>query len=358
MVSKRVKAILIIGVIASSILIVLVPLRQATLEGTRIVEYSGSVQQINLIADIEDISVIIDYAESPTADLFKLSYDCRYRSALISPSPTISVNFENSTSGSVLTVILSMDLSPSKLLSSLSFAEAYLTINPNLISNITVRTTSSDIELSTTNFSVKEFVHLNLTAISGNVDANLISGCNVSGDLILYTATGNNNLIVGANSYLSNSFNMTADSGSCTLALTNNVTLNAAFIIYALGGGITADIQNVSLNNNALFGQFSAFDGALDIEINQWSDPQGNLSLLTSTHYEDLDFRINLAEIYVSSEINASASIGGTVVIDPSNPGYHTTASGLASDSPDRASNIDVNLEVTFGDIRVNATRT
>ncbi|MHA1276743.1 MAG: hypothetical protein ACTSQI_07525 [Candidatus Helarchaeota archaeon] len=357
MIQKKAKIlILIIAVIISTLTILIVPFRKTTISDSKIVPYSVSIQQINLTANIGDIPLFIRYADQSNAELINFTCIFETRSAIISGPPSISVTFENNTLGNALILRVSLQYVTVPL-SSILFAKTFLTINPNLVTNLTATTTIGNIEFNTEKFQQKTLRFLNLSSTSGTIDAFITNKCNVTGPLHLTTISGTNNLTLNGQSSIWNAIEMSSISGLCAISLKENTTITSNLNILTENGTIYMQTSNISLNNQNLTWQLTVYAGDIQANLTQWVDPIGNLTLIISNIYGVIDFGISLEANTISSEIETNTSLGGLITINTIHPGYVETGSGLDSTLPDRPSNFNANIGTVSGTVYVNATR-
>ncbi len=349
--------LIIVGILTSSLILLFLPFKQAKLDRTITIPYSGSIDQIDLIADIEGSSVTICYNENSTADLFTLSYSIRGKYTLTSSPPSISMIFNNFTFATHLIVNLSLKLT-SPILSEITSADITLSINPSLSSNLSLHTYSNNLKLDATNYLKKTFINVNLTSISGDIEVFLSQNCNLSGNFFLSTEYGAINLFVGQNCNLGGALSLSSISGSCNLLLENNVSTLNYILLFTESGEITANTSNIALVQTENTWQFSTYIGNIHLNINQWSDPQGNLSIIVSNLYGSTNFEMHLEANNISSNISVNSSFGGTININPDHPGYYSSGTNLNSEAPHNPSNFDANIGTLSGNVDIYATRT
>ncbi|MHA1650278.1 MAG: hypothetical protein ACTSYB_08795 [Candidatus Helarchaeota archaeon] len=357
---KRKKILLlliVVGLLTSSLILLFLPFKQAKLDRIITIPYSETIDQIDLIADIDGASVTICYNENSTMNLFTLSYSIRGKYSLISSLPSISMRFNNFTLNSHLIVNLSLKLT-SPILSEITSADIILSINPTLRSNLSLHTSSNNLKLDTTNYMKKMFTNVNLSSTSGNIEVFFSQNCNLSGNLSLSTEYGAINLFIGQNCNLGGDLSLSSISGSCNLLLENNVSATNYILLFTESGEITANTSDITLVQTENTWQFSTYTGNIHLNINQWSDPQGNLSIIVSNLYGSTNFEMHLEANNISSNISVNSSFGGTININPDHPGYYSSGTNLNSEAPHNPSNFDANIGTLSGNVDIYATRT
>ena len=236
MLSTKAKAVIIIAIIASGVVaLLLAPILPITYSGEKLVDFDASVQQIDLIANIEDSDIRIQYDNSSAAPLFNMTYVYILRHAIIVPDPTVTITLVNNTAGNILTVQLTVDF-PTLFVNTGALSMTYLTINPNIISNLSVYAGSGNIGLHTENYLNKTFVDIDFSADSGtifidlesdcivtedidlrvgsgNIDADVASGCTID-DFLGFAGSGNINFDIGANCEIMDRLSANATSGN------------------------------------------------------------------------------------------------------------------------------------------------
>lgn len=273
------KALIVIAVLAAgTISILLAPLLPIFSVGSEAVDYDAGVNQINFVANIDAASIRVEYDTSPTADLINVSWDLTVRHSVLVPPPVITVAFKNYTTASTLTAILTMTFQ-GLLLSAGLFSRVVVTINPNLISNFSITTTTGNINLSTSNLLNPHFIDVNFTCTTGNSYATFLDGSNIQGDINIITTTGNNRVIVGVNSNINGTLWARTTTGNNNVTLRENISLLNDFIVQATTGLILVSIENCNLNGQALTGIFETSSGNQRITITQQIDSNGNLTI-------------------------------------------------------------------------------
>jgi hypothetical protein len=353
---KALTLIIIISIIIASLLILVIPFQKTTLYDSETVPYSAAIQQVNVMANLGEMPVNINYALDPNSDLINFTYVIKAKYGLTSEPPSVSVVFDNFSLGDTLTIIISLNYTVVSR-ASIYYTQTFITINPNLLSNISVFTTSGDIEFNTRHYEKKDIIFLDLNAHSGSINALITNQCNITGLSQFTTLSGSNQLTFNGESAIYNNLSMSSISGDCSLSLEDNVTITRDLNIWSANGSISFTSSNISLNNNDLNWQFTIYDGAIQMNITQRTSPAGNISCLISNIYGEIRFGIGLEADNISSNIEATASLGGIVMIDPYHPGYVATGSGLDSAAPERNCNFDAIIGTFSGIIYVNATR-
>jgi len=404
MVNKAAKALIIIACISTGIVAVLLaPLQGVQYNGTRIVSFSGAVDQINLITNSDIANVEIRYSTDDTADLINLTYHYLIRYAILFSPPNVTVSLINSTLGKVLTVQVTVDFTPLGF-TTMAASVTYLTINPKLLSNLSIHVGTGNIILDNTNSQNKTFIDLDLqtatgnidvnlaadsritgdfygssasgnvdltTGIrssvagslqaytsSGNVDVNLANGSNIAGNLYLRTISGNSGLDVGENASIDGAMQVNTTSGNVAVLLREGVSLKTDFILKTGSGNVNLIFSNISLANNAVTGTLRTISGNILISIQQLRDLDGNMTLDAKTSSGNVNLYIDLEQDYLSSTIIPYTGSGSIHYI-PLNPlGFHKVGINLVSDSPDQASNINADLHTTSGNVNIYASRT
>jgi DUF4097 and DUF4098 domain-containing protein YvlB len=405
MVNKAVKALVIIACICTGILAVLLaPLQSVQYNGTNLVQFSESVDQINLITNSEIANVEIRYATDSNAPLINMTYHYLIRHAIIFSPPNVTVSFINSTVGKILTVQLTVDLTAIGL-TSIASSVTILTINPQLLSNLSIYVGTGNINLDNTNSDNKTFIDMDLRTATGNINVNLVASSQIKGNCYLSSATGNlnvvtgiitqfsgsleayagtgnidinlanassvadnlhlraitgnSNLKIGDNASIDGSMHVNTTSGNVAVLLRAGVTLRTDFILKTKSGNANLIFSNLSLADNAISGAVLTTSGNILVSIQQLLDISGNLTLNVRTGSGNINFHIDLELDSLSSTIH-SVSGSGNVYYIPSNPlGFAPPSGGyLNSDPPDRSSNIDADLLTTSGNVYVYASRT
>jgi len=404
MVSNAAKALIIIACISTGIVAVLLaPLQIVRYDGTNIVQYSASVDQINLITNSDIANIEISYATDPNADLLNLTYHYLIRHAIAFSPPNITVSFFNSTSGSILTVRVIVDFSALGF-TSLAASVTHLTINPKLLSNLSIHVATGNIDLDNTNSQNKTFIDVDLETATGNINVNLADDSHIIGDLYLSSATGNlgvatgtqafiggslqayagtgnidvdlandssitgnlflrtlsgnSGLEVGVDAAIEGSMQVNATSGNVEVLLRAGVTLKTDFIVKTGSGNANLIFSNLSLANNAAMGTVRATSGNILVSIQQLQDLSGNLTLNVRTGSGNVNFHIGLEQDYLSSTIIPYTGSGNINYIPFTPSGFHKVGANLVSDTPDQASNINADLHTTSGNINIYASRT
>jgi hypothetical protein len=357
MVSKTVKVLVVIACLSVGILAILfAPIVPTTFRGTEIVQYDSGVDQINLIVNSDVANIYIDYANETSADLINLSYYYLIGHALLLEPPAPQVDFTNSTSGTVLTVNIDVNF-PNLVLSSTWTTITQLTINPTLLTNLTITCATANIDVETSHSINKTFVEIDLLTETGNIDVAMTNESTILGDLLVKRTTGNAEVIIGKNSEIVGNLQVNSTTGNADLILIENATLNNDFIVKTTTGNINVYLNNISLNNNEIQGFIQALSGNLEANIVQELNPMGNLTLKMISSSGNARLPINLEADYLSSEISYQTG-SGSININTNPPGYDTpTPSVMTSSAPDRSSNFDVDIITASGNINIIAAR-
>lgn len=361
MVSNAIKALIIIACITTGIVAVLfAPLQVTQYQGTRSVQNSGSVEQINLITDSDVANIQISYATHSDADLINLTYFYIVRHAIVFPAPNMTVSFINSTSGNILTVKLTIDTKALGFIS-VGYTMVHLTINPKLLSNLSIHVNSGNINLDNTYSSNKTFVDINLRTASGNINVNLVNQSHVRDNLYLRTSSGNINMDLEANAYIGGSLQANTTSGNIGVQLKAGVTLDDDFGLRTASGNINLIFSNISLDNNVVAGTLQVISGNIGIWVQQLTDLSGNLTLTANTLSGNVNLHIDLEADDISSLISPT-KVSGNLNYFPDPPlGFHHSPTPLsASVISDilRNSNINATLVTISGNINIFASST
>ena len=358
MVSNAAKALIIIACITTGIFAVLfAPLQEAQYQGTSAVQYSASVDQINLITNSDIADIQISYATDPEADLINLTYFYILRHAIVFSPPNITVSFINSTSGKILTLKLTVDF-PTLGFTSIAFSRTHLTINPKLLSNLSVHVVTGNIDLDNTYSQNKTFIDVDLRTSTGNIDIDLVNNSLITGQLHLRSSSGNLHIEVGTNARISGNLQANTTSGNIYALLEAGVTLEDDFVFKTNSGNVDLMFSNISLNSNEVVGTVGVLSGNIYISIQQFTDLSGNLTLDAKTSSGNINLDIDLEADYISSFI-VPTKISGNINYFPNPPaGFHPDGANIDSDPPDCISNIDANLHTNSGNINIFASRT
>ncbi|HUY00144.1 MAG TPA: hypothetical protein VMV49_11355 [Candidatus Deferrimicrobium sp.] len=356
MVSTKLKGLIIIACIITGVIsVLLAPIQIATYKGTDAIDYSTTVQQINLVADIESSNIFIEYATEPDADLINITYLYTIRHSMLISAPNITVTLDNSTLGTVLTVLLTIRF-PWLIFSTIGYTKTIITINPSIISNLSIRVDTGNIYLNSTNYQNKTYVNIDLLTASGNVEADIVEDSNILGYLYAISISGNADLMVDDNVYIGGPLCVNTSSGNVDITLNENVTLNSKFISRTLSGNIIFRSNNISLNNNEIKSYLLSTSGNIEAIFYQWLEPTGNLSLKIDIVSGNIRLTMRLEDDYISSQINTSTP-SGTTTIALLHTGYNIVSENLISTTT-LSSNFDADLETNSGNIYISATRT
>lgn len=404
MVNKAVKAVVIIACLSTGILAVLLaPLLNIENSGSNLVQFSESVDQINLITNSNVGDVEIRYTTNASAPLISMSYHYLIRHAVIF-SPDVIVSFNNLTVGKILTVQLTMDITELGFTSIVSSIIS-LTINPKLLSNLSIHVGTGNILLDNTHSLNQTFlnvdlraatgnINVNLTAFShimgevylssatgslgivtgmlvfadgslqatcstGSIDVNLGTANTISGDLHLYAITGNSDLEIGENSSIYGSMQVKASSGNVAVLLKSGTLLQTDFLLQTVSGNVDLTYTDLFLEDINITGTVQATSGNILVNIQQLRNLNGNMTLNVNTGSGNINFHISLEFDNLSSRIYSHYGSGATYYFPPDPLGFASPSGGyLYSDIPNRASRIDANLLTTSGNIYIYASRT
>ncbi len=358
MVSKTAKVLIIIACLSVGILAILfAPIVPATFRGTDIVQYDAGVDQINLVVNSDIANVYIDYANDSSADLINLSYYYLIGHALLLEPPAPQVVLTNSTSGNVLTVNVDVDF-PALVLTSTWTTVTQLTINPTLLTNLSISCDTANINVDSSYSTNKTFIDIDLLTDTGNIEVTLTNGSNILGDLLVTRTTGNAEVILGKNSAIAGNLQINSTTGNAELILLEDTTLNNDFIVKTSTGNIDLALNNISLNNNEIQGFLLAISGNIEANIIQRLDPTGNLTLTMTASSGNARLTISLEADYLSSAIYYQTG-SGSVNINANPPGFDTPGLSLmTSSAPDCSSNFDVDMTTSSGNINILAART
>ncbi|MHA1132373.1 MAG: hypothetical protein ACTSQI_07510 [Candidatus Helarchaeota archaeon] len=357
MVSKTGKVIVIIACLSVGIIAILfAPILPSTIKGTETVQYNASITQINLIVDSDVANIYIDYSTVPTADLINLSYNYLVGYSILLSPPPPEITFTNFTIGNVLNVVLNIQF-PELILSSVWSSITQLTINPYLLTNLTISCGTGNLDVDNSYSINKTFVDIDLSTSTGNIDVNLINESQVRGNLLISRETGNTQVVLGRNSNIDGNLQINSTTGNSILILLENATLNNDFIMKTTAGTIDAHLNNISLNNDEVQGIIQSTTGNLNVEAYQKLDLVGNLTLKLITSSGNVRLPITLEEAYLSSGISYQTS-SGSIKINPNPPGFDPPGvNTMNSSAPDRSSNFDVAITTISGNIDIIATR-
>ena len=346
------KALIILAVIASgTISLLLAPLVPVSYAGTEAVAYDGSVDQINLVANVEAANIRIEYAISDTADLINVAWDLTVRHSILIPPPTISVSLKNYTIGSVLNAELTINFSGLLLAAGL-ISNAIITINPKLASNFSITTTTGNINLSTTNFQKLEFLDVNLTSATGNIDTTFINGSDIQEDLRVQTTTGNCRVFVDTNSDIDGTLSVITTTGNNNVTLRENITLSNDFIIQANTGLVFFTIENCNLSGLEITGIIETSTGNIRATIDQRVDPNGNLTLDIDSDTGNIRLIIDLDIAgSIQSSLTPTTTTGVVTATDIVSAGYTYSSGSYNSQYGSKPYKIDATLDTDTSNI-------
>lgn len=344
---KRNKAILILTVIIVSVFL-FAPILKYQDAGTRTVDYSAAVEQIDLIVRIDSSNTRIQYASSPTAPLIDVNWDYINWHPILG-FPSTRVTFDNETIGNTLIVTFSA-LSLGFSLTNINFENTIITINPTLVTNLSVTMGSGNLVIDTTNCQNKTFSKVSLITGSGNCQSSFISGCIFTGIISIRVDSGENSLTMGAHCEIQGGLEVITSSGNNDVTLGANCTLNENFSIQTGSGSNTFTSTNMSLNNKELTGMIYTFSGNSRATITQRSTLNGNLTLDIHTWSGNSWLSMNYLNNTIGSVITADTGSGAIrdsslVGFVPGPPGTYTAKAGTL------ASNIDADIDSGSGDI-------
>ncbi|MHA1264443.1 MAG: hypothetical protein ACTSRS_04330 [Candidatus Helarchaeota archaeon] len=344
------KVLIVIAVLASgTISLLLAPLLPTSSVGTKNVPYDGGViTQINLVADVDVANIRIEYANSSTADLINVTWDLSVRYSVLVPPPTIQISWTNYSIGTTLTAIFRVQFI-GLLLSAGLFSNIYITINPLLSSNLSVITTTGNINLNTTNSQNPIFQDVNLTTSTGILLADFIEGTTIQGEINIQTTTGNSELTIAKNAVINGTLTAKTTTGWNFVTLANNVSLFNNFLIQTSTGKITLFLNNSQLNSKALTGSLTTTNGNIKATIAQRVDSNGNLTLIMNSDTGNLRLILDLnAAGSIQSTVSPTTSTG---LITGTLAGYSTGPGPRISTNTPQPYSIDANLTTNTGNI-------
>lgn len=330
MTSGKIKAIIIICIIATAVVaLIFAPLLPATSQGTEAVDYDPSIQQVNLVVNVDSGHVRVEFDNSSTAQLVNVTWDYTLRYAIVVPPPTPTITFQNYTAGTTLNVLYTV-VTPWLFVTGGYYSTSIITINPELVSNLTITTTTGNVNLSSTNFQNKTFIDIKLTATTGNIDATLIDDSNITGLL-----------------------DVEATTGGVVVTLQNGCILNNDFSVETTTGNSFVYLNNISLNDHELTGTITASTGSSRLTITQQTDLHGNLTITTSCTTGNSRLVTDFDASEVSSTVGPTTTTGTIYYGSASWPykGFNKVGSALISTNQGLANNIDVTISVTTGNI-------
>ncbi len=331
MVNRIGKVLVIIACLTTGIIsLLLAPIIPFQYEGTKKVNYSPTIKQINLFITSDVANIQLNYATDPNADLINISYSYVIGSSIIVTPPSILISSQNSTFGNTLSVNLTIDFPPS-ILSSVWSTMTKITLNPTLLSNLTIRTETGNILIDNSKSQNKTFIDLTLEATTGNIEVILVNESNIFG-----------------------TFHMNSNSGNTQLLLMENVTLNNDFVIETTTGNIDLILNNLSLKSQVLKGIVLSSSGTIHAEMYQWLNPTGNLTLNITTNSGSVRLDIKLEADFFSSQISPQTSTG-TIWFRTPHPGFNQIDSSLISINTGLSSYINVNITTISGNIDIYA---
>ncbi len=346
------KALIIIAVLSSStIALLLAPLVPVVSAGEEIIPFNAGINQINLVADIEKSNIEIQYASSPTADLINVTWDLTVRHSILVPPPTVVVSWVNYTVGTELNGNLTIDFYQMQLASGL-LCNVIITLNPQLISNFSITTTTGNINLTTTNFLDLRFLDVNLTCETGSIAADFIDGSDIQGDLRVQTTVGYSKVYVDTNSDIDGVLSAITTMGINNVTIRENITLQNDFIIQATTGNINFIIENISsLSALEITGVLETSTGAISATVTQFYHPDGNLTLDVDCDTGNILLKIDFnTTSQFSSELVQTTS--GTETSSPlSGYSYSSGTTTYTSTDNNQSYRIDADLTTSSGNI-------
>ncbi|NVM56102.1 MAG: hypothetical protein HWN66_20565 [Candidatus Helarchaeota archaeon] len=276
---KWVKGLLIIGIITSGTFsLLLAPIVPVFLTEYRVIPNDIGINQINLIVNTDTSNIQIDYASSNDSDLIELTCGYTVRHSVLVPPSNLPINFQKYNNSGILTVIATIDVQGIQYGTIVS-SSTLITINPRLISNLTIASHSGNIDLITTNFQNLTFQDVNLTTLHGNCFTTFIPGCIIQGNLSILTSSGNNRLIVSPNCEIEGQLIANTTTGNNEVTFGENCTIGNDFFVQTTTGTCIFTVTNCSLNNKNITGILESSSGAINSTITQWVNPNGNLTL-------------------------------------------------------------------------------
>ena len=348
---KWAKALIIIAVIASgTISLLYAPLITVSSVGSEVVPNTETRTQINLIANIETSDITIEYAASNTSDWINVTWDISVRHAILIPPPTIVVSWDYYNISDVLTAIFTVNYHGMSFTSGL-FSKISIIINPDLISNFSIKTSTGTINLNTTNNKNLQYIDVNLTTTAGHCFATFKNGTDIQGDLNIQTTTGNSTLIMESNSDIDGSLTAKTTFGNNSVTLRENISINNDFFIQATTGQCLLYLKSCYLNNKVITGIIETSTGGIRTTIIQRVNTTGNLTV-------DIDSDTGSIELILG--FNITGSIQSTLttdtngsINDSSLSGYTESAGIYTSQYGPQSYKIDANLTTNTGIIKL-----
>ena len=297
--------IVIIVIAAVAVTVVFLPVRSVDISESRDVPYQAGVDRVNIdfTADIARVNVAFEH---PIDKLVTLDVSATGRVGVLVSPDVLDLTFDYTFEGNVLTVTADVDMVGPWPVPSWLHVTCDLRVDPSMNASLDVKTSTGGIVMDTRAGVVLN--SLSLEAITGGVEANLVEGVVVAGDVSVKTITG----------------------------------------------GVAFSWDNVIVTKDVLVNAKTT-TGGVDVDIRQYEELLGSVTLNAEATTGGVDFAIEIRGD-VGARIESSVTTGGIDVEKQVN--FSGTESLLRSENYPASSNFDVSLETTTGGVDVEAEYT
>ena len=345
---KTYAPIIVIAIVASVLLFV--PMIPYAYSGGQNIPYNASVDSINLVVGSDSSDIYVRYASSPIAALIDIAWDYTIWHPLLA-FPSVQVTFDNATLGTILSINFTSTILGFRL-AGVNLMTTVITINPTLLTNLTIDIGSGNLDLNTLDFTNKTFGNVAFQTLSGNTMATFFSDCLITNNLTCTTGSGNIDINLETGCEIGGVFRTIAGSGNIDVTAKENCTFNKDFKLQAGSGNIDLTTTNISLNGNDVEGLIIATSGNFVGTLTQRTGLNGNLTLDINTGSGNCRLVQDYAATAIGSIIDAH-TLSGTV--------YHGTLLGytespinyFTSDNGTLGSNIDFDIDIGSGNINL-----
>ena len=344
---KKIYAPIIAVAIVASVLL-FVPMIPYAYSGGQNIPYNAAVDSINLVVGSDSSNIYVRYDSSPIAALIDIAWDYTIWHPLLG-FPSVDVTFDNATVGTILSINFTSTILGFRL-AGINIMNTFITINPTLLTNLTIDVGSGNLDLNTVEFTNKTFGNVAFQTLSGNTAANFVTGSVILNNLTSTAGSGNIDITFGSTCEVQGIIRTISASGNNGVTLGNGCILNNDFKIQAGSGNIDLTTTNITLNGNEITGLIIATSGNFVGTLTQRTDLNGNLTLDINTGSGNCRLVQNYAVTAIGSIIDAHTS-SGTV--------YHGTLLGYTESPTDYfastigvlGSNINFDIDVVSGNI-------
>lgn len=185
------------------------------------------------------------------------------------------------------------------------------------------------------------------------VDCSIYINPSLKADINTYTSVGEVILDTKAGVFL-NSLNLKAVTGKVQANLVENVTVIGGISAETTTGGVEFSWNNVNIARNVLV-ELKTTTGAVSADIKQTHVLSGNVTLNAETTTGGVDITLSI-QGGVGARIESRVTTGGVDVSRKT--GFSGANSSLRSGNYPDSSNFNVNLQTTTGGIRIDAKYT